>query len=147
LKPKASLKITLMFAPETLGEVNSVVYIGLGRKFVYMIPVKAFVHPNKFGLDPLYFSHVNTNETVEYKLNIKNDPTQNLKEKIAGTDAGAASVDLNIHEAYSTEPYLTLLWPNRTPVESSMSAAQPPQKDYSKYTKVPPGTKKHILTL
>jgi hypothetical protein len=77
LKPKGSLKITMMFAPETLGEVNSVVYIGLGRKFVYMIPVRAIVHPNKFGLEPLYFNHVNTGESVEYKLHIKNDPTKN----------------------------------------------------------------------
>jgi hypothetical protein len=130
----------MMFAPETFGDINSIIYIGLNRKFVYMVPFKAFVHPNKFGLQPLYFNNVNTGETVEYKLNLRNDPTQNLQENIAGTDAGASGVDLNIHEAYSTESYLTLLWPNRTPVESSMSTSTPPQKDFSKYTKVPPGT-------
>jgi hypothetical protein len=35
-----------------------------------MIPIKANVVANRFGLEPLYFTYVNLGETVEYKLEI-----------------------------------------------------------------------------
>jgi len=78
---------------------------------------------NRFDLHPLYFTYVNMGETVEYKLEIKNEELSKIHPSVIGpvpNKSGLINKDLNIQEAYSTESYLKLLWPNRTPVDSSM---------------------------
>jgi hypothetical protein len=66
VQPRDSIKITTMITPETLGNLDAVVYIGLNKKVVYMIPIKANIVANRFDLEPLYFTYVNLGETVEY---------------------------------------------------------------------------------
>ena len=81
-----------------------------------MIPVTAFVGPNSYGLEPVYYTNVNVGEQVLGLFQIQ------------------SKVDFQVLDLYSTENFLRLFWPNRVEVGSSTETAA--GKDYSKYMRV-----------
>ena len=96
MQPRDSVKITAMVVPETIGKIDAIIKIGLNKKVVYMIPIKANVIANRFSLEPLYFTYVNLGETVEYKLEIKNELVAKLHPLVMGA-AGATPIDKDLN--------------------------------------------------
>jgi hypothetical protein len=93
-------------------------------------------------MEPLYFTHVNVGEVVEFPLKMTNTLAKHLNAKTRGT-GHTDDRDLNIVEAYTTDPQLKVLWPNGFPVDSVEAL----DKDLSKYVKIPIGQTRHVLTI
>ena len=82
--------------PETLDLIEAAVYVAFNPKYVFMLPVSIYVTQNMFGLKPLYYSNVNVGEEVITKIELYNPSDQNVV----------------LQDAYSTEKFVTLTWPN-----------------------------------
>jgi hypothetical protein len=89
-----------------------------------MIPVTVFVIENQYGIKPFYYTDVNVGQKIKTKLNLEN---QNREE-------------ISIVEAYSTEEFVQLTWPNDQPFFDDDLT-----KDYSDYLSVKPAGHKHIF--
>jgi len=79
-----------------------------------------------FGLKPHYYSSVNINENLKTKVDIYN-PTDN---------------PIVVLEAYSTEEFVTLRWPDG----QDFSSEQTFSRDYSKLLTIPPKEWRTVLT-
>ena len=127
LKAGESLKIRVVLIPETLELVEAAIYVVLNPKYVFMLPVSVYVQPNMFGLKPHYYSNVNTKEHVRTKIEISN-PSEDTS--------------VTLLEAYSTEEFVSLHWPNDRETNSEETFS----KDYSRFLTVGPREKRTVLT-
>ena len=90
-----------------------------------MLPVSVYVTNNMFGLRPLYYSNVNRRDPIKTKIEIYNPTDQNIV----------------LQEAYSTEEFVTLSWPNGKELSSSETYT----KDYSRYLTIGPNEQRVVL--
>jgi hypothetical protein len=86
--------------PETLALLQGAIHIIIGSKYVFMMPVTAFVQSNPYDIEPIYYTDVNVGEQVLGMIKMKSDS------------------DFEILETYSTEDFVKLYWPNNIQVAS-----------------------------
>lgn len=125
LKPQEVLKLTVLVIPETLELLEAAVFVILNPKYVFMLPVSIYVTPNMFELAPRYYTNVNTNEVVKTKVEIKNP----------------SDTAITLTEAYSTEEFVSLHWPN----DKETNSEETYSKDYSRFLTIPPGETRTVL--
>ena len=126
LKPGDTLKVTVLIIPETLELLECAIFVVTNPKYVFMLPVSIYVTNNMFGIKPHYYSSVNINEVLRTKIDIYN-PTDN---------------HIVLLEAYSTEKFVTLHWPN----DQDFNSEQTYSKDYSRFLTIPPKEWRTLLT-
>ena len=125
MKPGDSLTVTVVMIPETLDLIEAAVYVAFNPKYVFMLPVSIYVTENMFGLKPLYYSNVNVGEVVFTKIELHN-PKDHL---------------IMVQEAYSTEKFVMLTWPNGKEILTEETYS----RDYTKYLTIPPKETKCVL--
>lgn len=126
LKPSESLKVTVVIIPETLELIEAAIFVVFNPRYVFMLPVSIYVTPNMFGLTPVYYADVNIRETLKTRIELYN-PTDE---------------DIILSEAYSTEDFVTLTWPNG----KELSSPDTYSKDYStSYLTIPPKQSRIVL--
>lgn len=128
LQSGQNFTVSIVLAPETHGMLQTAVIISFKEDMMsLMLPVIALISPNKYNIEPVYYTNVNVNEQVTGQIKVKN-PSENLT--------------LEIVDVYSTEDYLKLYWPNQVnQVQLGSSAEQKAAKEYIKFLKIEPSSK------
>lgn len=125
LKPGESLRLQVVIIPETLELIEAAIFVAFNPRRVFMLPVSVYVVQNQFGLKPMYYSNVNLMETIKTKIEIYNPMDE----------------PLILAEAYSTEEFVTLSWPNG----KEINAQDTHSKDYTSFLTIPPKKSRTVL--
>ena len=127
LQPGESITVTILIVPETVHLIQGCIFIGLNKRYVFMLPVTAFVIENQFGLKPLYYSDVSLGQKIKTPISIKNPYPH----------------DIEVLEAYSTVDFVQLYWPNEKEVNASQD--EPVLRDYSQFMQIPKDQQKVLV--
>lgn len=130
----SNFTVSVVLSPETHGMLQTAVIISFKEDMMsLMLPVIAVIAPNKYEIEPFYFTNVNVNEQVSGTIRMKN-PSSNQT--------------LEIVDIYSTEDFLKLYWPNQVNQVQLGSASESKQaKDFVKFLKIEPGEEKKKTVL
>jgi hypothetical protein len=71
LRPSQSIKVQLVVTAEHCGHFEALLYF-LVDKRILVTGYSANVHPNKFGLAPIYYDRVQDRDEISHALNVAN---------------------------------------------------------------------------
>ena len=74
IKPKRTVDILVGINAEQVGRFDALIYI-LFEESVVVTSLKAVAHPNKFGIEPIYYPGVLDQEEIVHSLQIANPYT------------------------------------------------------------------------